>query len=272
MSYRRFSVVWLIVLGIILVSALLAPLAGQRPGSQPPEAAQFLAPGAAHPLGTDSRGQDVLLRSLWAARNSFAAAALTTGVVLGLAVVFGSLSGMAGGVVDWALMRGVDVFLAFPGLLLALALVAVLDTGVWQAAVAVGIALTPTYTRLIRAAVLAVRSQTYVQAAHTLGGSTVWIIWRHVLPNVAGEIGVFATVIYAWSLLNLSALEFLGVSGSPSTPTLGRMLSEGRAYLRVAPWIALVPGVVLTLSILAVISLSDAWRRQLPGGEQSDRA
>lgn len=268
MTHDRFSPFWLVVLGLILLPALLAPLAGQRPGSQPPEAAQFIAPQAAHPLGTDSRGQDVLLRTLWATRNSFAAAALATGVTLGLAVAFGSLSGIAGGVVDWVLMRGADVFLAFPGLLLALALVAFLDTGVWQAAVAVGIALAPTYTRLIRAAVLAVRNRTYVEAARTLGGATGWIIWRHVLPNVAGEIGVFATVIYAWSLLNLSALEFLGVSGSPSTPTLGRMLSEGRAYLRVAPWVALVPGVVLTVSILAVTGLSDAWRRQLPGGEQ----
>jgi peptide/nickel transport system permease protein len=268
MRGRRFSAAWLAVLGIVLASAALAPLAGPRPGSQPSQAAQFLGPGAGHPLGTDSRGEDVLLRTLWAARNSFASAVLATGVALGLAVAFGSLSGMAGGAVDWTLMRGVDVFLAFPGLLLALALVAILDTGAWQAAVAVGIALAPTYTRLVRAAVLAVRSRTYVQAARTLGGSTGWIIRRHVLPNVAGEIGVFATVIYAWSLLNLSALEFLGVSGSPSTPTLGRMLSEGRAYLRVAPWIALVPGIVLTLSILAVTGLSDAWRRHLPGGRE----
>jgi peptide/nickel transport system permease protein len=150
--------------------------------------------------------------------------------------------------------------------LLALALVAILESGPVQAAVAVGIALAPVYSRLVRASILAVRTRAFIEAARTLGGGPLWVFRRHILPNIAGELIAYVTVIYAWSLLNMAALDFLGVSGGPSTPTWGRMLSEGRTYLRVAPWIALAPGVMLTLSVLAVLGLSEAWRRSLPGG------
>ncbi|HOA23835.1 MAG TPA: ABC transporter permease [Aggregatilineales bacterium] len=260
--------VWLAVFALIVLAALLAPvLAPGGPTGGPIEAA-FLAPGNGHPLGTDHLGRDVFSRTVWGARNSLGAALLAGSIALTGALVVGSAASMAGGWVDRVLMRGADVLLAFPSLLLALVIVAILDIGLWQSAVAVGLALVPIYARLVRASILAVRERPFIDAARTLGGGPFWIWRRHILPNIAGELAAFASVILAWSLLNLAALDFLGVSGGPSVPTWGRILGEGRPYLRDAPWIALPPGLLLTLAVLAVMGVSDAWRRNLPGGER----
>lgn len=261
---------WLAVLILIASAGLLAPvLAPGGPLGDPIDRA-LLAPSAEHLLGTDHVGRDVFARTVWGIRNSLASALLAGGVALLLAVVTGSLAGMIGRWIDWLLMRTADVLLAFPALLLALTVVAILESGLWQAALAVGLALAPIYSRLVRASVLSVRTLPYVEAARTLGGGWLWIMRRHILPNIAGELAAFASVIYAWSLLNLAALDFLGVGSGPTVPTLGRVLGEGRAYLHDAPWISLAPGILLTLSVLSVMALSDAWRRRLPGGR--DRA
>lgn len=260
--------VWASLLALLALVAVLAPLiAPSGPGGAPLDDG-LLRPGNSHLLGTDHLGRDLFSRVVWGTRNTLAAALLAGGIALSLSVIIGGVAGALGGWPDSVLMRGADVLLAFPGLLLALVIVAILETGLWQAALAVGVALVPIYSRLVRAAVLAVRSRPFVEAARTLGGGPLWILRWHILPNIAGELLAYASIIYAWSLLNLAALDFLGVSGSPSIPTLGRILGEGRAYLRVAPWITLAPGVLLTLSVLAVVGLSDAWRRSLPGGAE----
>jgi peptide/nickel transport system permease protein len=186
-------------------------------------------------------------------------------IALLLGLITGGLAGVFGGQIDWMLMRIVDIALALPGLLLALALVAVLDTGPVQIAIAVGVALMPVYSRLIRAAILSVRNNLFIEATYALGGGRWRIIWRHLLPNVLGEAITFATLIYAWSLLNIATLDYLGLGGSLSLVTWGRMLSEGQTYLRVAPWIALSPGGMLTLTVIAMTGVSDVWRQSLPG-------
>lgn len=260
--------VWLAVLALLALAALLAPLLAPGGPSGAPVGEAFVTPGDGHPLGTDHLGRDVFSRTVWGARNTLGAALLAGSIALAGSVLVGSVASMIGGWVDRVLMRGADVLLAFPSLLLALVIIAILDIGLWQAAVAVGLALVPVYARLIRAAILAVRTRPFVDVARTLGGDTLWVLRRHILPNIAGEIAAFASVMLAWSLLNLAALDFLGVSGGPSVPTWGRILGEGRPYLREAPWIALPPGMLLTLAVLAVMGLSDAWRRSLPGGER----
>ena len=264
----RFWFGWLAILGVVVGLAISAPLIAPYAPNAAQPLHQFMPPSAAHWLGTDQLGQDVLSRTIWGARNTLAAALLSTFIAFALALFIGGVAGMLGGGVDWALMRVVDVLLAFPGLLMALALVAILKSGLWQAAVAVGISLAPAYSRLVRAAVLAARTRPFVEVARTLGGGPLWILRRHVLPNISTELIAYATVAFAWSMLNMAALDFLGVSGSPSVPTWGRLLGEGRTYLRVAPWIALAPGVMLTLSVLSVMGVSDAWRR-LPGSPPS---
>jgi peptide/nickel transport system permease protein len=265
MKTNRFWQVWTAVLLLLIGAVLLTPFLPVPDPQRTEPASQFHTPDHRHWLGTDQFGRDVLSRTLWGACYSLTSAALSTAIAMSLGLVVGGLAAGLGGRVDWVLMRGVDVLLAFPGLLLAMALIAVFDTGLWQVALAAGISLAPVFSRLARAAVLAVRAQLFIEAARVLGAGPWRIIWRHLLPNAAGQIITFATVIYAWSLLDIAALDFLGLTGSPSTPTWGRMLNEGRAYLRVAPWIVLGPGVMLTLSVLAVTGLSDAWRNVLPG-------
>jgi peptide/nickel transport system permease protein len=250
-----------IILGAVVGFALFVPLAVTHQSAETRPEAQFVAPGRVHPMGTDHLGRDVLARVAVGAQHTLFHAALASCAALLIGLCIGGISGGLGGVLDWLLMRGVDILLAFPGLLLALSLVAMLGQAEWQAAVAVGVALSPILSRMVRAAVLSVRSHTYIDAAVVAGGSRLWIVWHHFLPVVAAQVATYMTVIMAWALLNMAALDFLGVSGSPSIPTWGRMLAEGRSYLRVAPWIALWPGTFLTLTVVAVTGLSGAWRQ-----------
>jgi len=191
---------------------------------------QLLPPGLAHPLGTD---------------------------------LLGMLDGYAGGWPDRLLMRIVDVLLAFPSLLLTLTIMAVLGTGLLSAAVAVGLAGAARFARLMRAAVLAVRSQPYIQAARVVGCRPGRILWRHVLPNASGTLIVLSSLELGYALLNISALGFLGLGAQPPAPEWGTMLAEGRGLLRDAPWAADAPGLAITLSVLAVNLLGDAWREAL---------
>jgi ABC-type dipeptide/oligopeptide/nickel transport system permease subunit len=249
------------LLATMVLSSALAPwLAPYDPlATDPPN--QFAVPGGEHLLGTDFLGRDVLSRALWGGRASLAGAALATTLSVGLGLCIGGAAGMLSDAVDWVLMRAVDVSLAFPGLLLAIALVAMLGVGRWQVALAVGLSLAPAYSRLSRAAVLTVREHFYIEAARALGASRWWMFIHHVLPNIAGQMVTFGVVHYAWALLNIAALDFLGLSGSPSSPTWGTMLAEGREYLRVAPWVAVTPGAMLTLTVVSMIALGDAWQR-----------
>ncbi len=262
MKSRYALLVWGVLLSLVVLAAACAPLLAGNPLRTNPSD-QFATPGARYWLGADQFGRDVLGRALWGARTSLSMAALAAAVALGLGIAGGALAGTFGGTPDWAIMRLVDILLAFPGLLMALWLIALLDTGQWQAALAVGLALAPLCSRMVRAAILTERVRPYVEAARVAGAGWWRIAWWHILPNIGGQLLAFASVIYAWSLLNMAALDFLGVTGSPSWPTWGRMLAEGRAYLREAPWIALVPGSLLTLSVLAVTGVGDAWRHAL---------
>jgi peptide/nickel transport system permease protein len=222
---------------------------------------QFATPGLDHLLGTDQAGRDVFARAVYAAQTSLLAALFAAAVAMLLGIGVGGVAGAATRWFDWLLMRGTDVLLAFPGLLLALTITALLDAGIWQAAVAVGIALSPVAARLVRAAVLEVTTRQYVEAARSFGAGPVWIARVHLLPAISSQLIAFATVILAYSLLNLAGLDFLGVTGDPTLPTWGHMLADGRAYLGLAPWIALTPGLMLTLTVMAAIGLGDSLTR-----------
>ena len=177
---------------------------------------QFAPPGALHWLGADRFGRDVFSRALWGGRASLLGATLATSVAVGAGLVVGGLAGLGGSWLDWFLMRVVDVMLSFPGLLLAIALVAVLGVGETQAALAVGISLVPSFARVVRVTVIGVLQQDYVAAARAIGATRLRIFVRHVLPNIAGQAISFAVVVFGWALLNLATLDFLGLSGSPS--------------------------------------------------------
>jgi ABC-type dipeptide/oligopeptide/nickel transport system permease subunit len=187
--------------------------------------------------------------------------ALTMAIGLGLPT--GLLAGFFGGRVESVTMRVVDALLAFPGLLLAMAVTAVLGTGVGPVAVAVGLAAAPAYARVARSAALDIRSQPYVEAARALGSSPLRILVRHILPNSAAPLIAFAATQLGWVLLNAAALNFLGLGAPPGTPEWGGMLNAGRGYLRDAPWVSGFPGLALTLTVLAANVLGDSLQQVL---------
>ncbi len=261
MKTRRRQYLWAVVLFAVLIAALAAPvLAPYQPLEGDPYR-QFLSWRPDHWLGTDHLGRDVFSRVLWGARNSLFSALLATGLASLIGIMIGGIAGGVGGLLDRVLMRGVDVLLAFPALLLALALVVIFGSGQWQAALAVGSALSLPLSRMVRASVLAVRSEPYLESARAVGAGPIWIIARHIFPNIVDHVLSHLTVIFAWSLLNMAVLDFLGVTGSISTATWGRMIAEGRPFLRDAPSIALAPGFFLTLTVIVVTGIGDNWKK-----------
>ncbi len=223
----------------------------------------LLPPGPGGPLGTDLLGREVLTRLLWGGRWTLGMGLLALAVAVGLGLPAGMVAGTFGGWSEAVLMRLVDALLAFPSLLLAMAVVALLGPGVGSVAVAVGLAAAPAYARVARSAALEVRAQPYVDAARALGGSEWRVLVRHVLPNAAPPLVAFAATQLGWVLLNGAALNFLGLGAPPGTPEWGAMLVEGRGYLRDAPWVSAFPGLVLTLTVLAANLVGDGLQEAL---------
>ncbi len=252
---RLFALVFLTLLCLI---TLLAPqLAPYDPAGVNPRQS-LAAPSAAHLLGTDLLGRDVYSRLLWGARRTLGMALLAIGVTSTLGASVGLLAGTGGEWLENALLRGVDILLALPQLLVALVAVAALGPGPASVGVAVGVAGVASFARLTRSVVAQVRGQVYVQAAEALGMSAFQIITRHIVRNIAPALATFTTIHLAWALLNTATLSFLGFSGAPGVPDWGVMLNEGRAYLVTAPWVSTAPGVMLTLTVLAVNVLGEA--------------
>ncbi len=251
-----------VLLGIALL-ALLArwiapydPLAIDLPN-------QLQPPSPAHWLGTDLLGRDILSRLVYGGRATLVTALAAVALSVALGVSLGLVSGFYGGWVDACIMRFVDMLLAFPRILLALTVVALLGVGLGNVMVAVGIAGISGYARVVRGVVLSAREQVYVEAARLVGCRNGRILFRHVLPNVLAPVIVLATVDVAHALLSASSLSFLGLGAQPPTPEWGLMLNEGRAYLRVAPWVTAAPGLTIMLTVLSVNVLGDGLRDAL---------
>lgn len=225
----------------------------------------FYPPGAGAPLGADILGRDVLTRVLWGGRWTLGIGVIGLTVSVGLGLPLGLASGILGGPVDVLLMRLVDALLAFPALLMAMAFLALLGRSAVSVALAVGLSAAPAYARIARSAVLEVRVRPYVDAARALGGSEWHILFRHILPNAIAPLIAFAATQMGWVLLNSAALNFLGLGVRPGVPEWGAMLSEGRAYLRNAPWVSAFPGLALTLTVLATNLVGDGLQEALRG-------
>jgi peptide/nickel transport system permease protein len=223
----------------------------------------LLPPGPGWLLGTDMLGRDVLARLLWGGRWTLGMGLVALAVAVGLGLPTGMLAGALGGWIDVVLMRVVDALLAFPSLLLAMAIVALLGRGMGSVAVAVGLAAAPAFGRVTRSVALEVRAQPYVEAARAVGCNEWRIMMRHVLPNGAAPLVAFAATQLGWVLLNEAALNFLGLGVQPGTPEWGAMLAEGRSYLRDGPWASAFPGLALTLTVLAANLLGDGLQEAL---------
>lgn len=250
----------LLLLAIVL-GALLAPYLNLPDPLEGNLLKRLQPPGTpGHPLGTDEFGRDMLSRLLWGGRMSlmvgFGAVALsmTVGVTLGL------LSGYIGGTFDLALMRLVDIIMAFPYILLALAIVAILGPGLGNAMLAIAIAGIPYYLRIARGSALTLKNQEFVQAAQALGAPGVWILFRHVLPNSLSPLIVAATLDVGWMIMAAAGMSFLGLGAQPPTAEWGVMLSNGRQYLRNAAWVSVLPGLMIFFVVLALNIVGDRLR------------
>jgi peptide/nickel transport system permease protein len=252
-----------IVLILALVAAVVAPLISPYDPLKQDLSNILLPPSAAHLLGTDNLGRDVLTRVIWGTRVS-----LTAGFVsVTLAVVFGSLlgvaAGFAGGLTDGIVMRLVDAVLSFPALVLALALGAVMGAGLTGVVIALSVVYTPTFARLMRGQVLTVRTREYVEAARVIGSPGWRIVKQHILPNVATPIVVQASLSIAFAILAEASLSFLGLGVQPPAASWGGMINQGRGYLQQAPWIVFGPGAALFVTVLGLNFVGDAIRDAL---------
>lgn len=262
----------LLVLAGIGAAAALAPwISPYDPGAQAWQRA-LQPPSASHWLGTDEFGRDVLVRIVFGGRISLAVGFLAVGIAAGVGVPVGLVSGYAGGRVDVVVMRIMDVLLAFPAILLALAIVGALGPGVRNAIVAVGIVAIPAFARVVRGATLVVRIQDYVEAARAMGAGAGRIVARHVFPNAMAPVIVQATLGVGTAILSSAGLSFLGLGAQPPTPDWGGMLASGREFMLQAWWIATFPGMAIMATVLGFNLVGDALRDLLdprlrvPGG------
>lgn len=248
-----------VLVACVLVVAVLAPvLAPHDPVAQ--IAKPLLRPEAAHPLGTDEFGRDELSRLIWGARISLYVGGLAVLIALGLGATSGVVAGYFGGWVDDVTMRTMDVLLSLPALVLAISITAVLGPSLTNVMVAIGIVYAPTFARVSRGPTLAVARVPYIEAARALGASNGRIIGRHVLPNIAAPILVQTTVSLSTAILTEAALSFLGLGTQPPTASWGLMLSAARQYMLIDPWIAVLPGCAIAVTVLGFNLLGDGLR------------
>jgi peptide/nickel transport system permease protein len=217
-------------------------------------------PSDLHWLGTDEFGRDVLSRLMAGAETSLTVAAVTVLVAMLLGVLIGLLAGFFRGWTDRALMALNDALLAFPGILLALGLLAVIGPSKWGIVLALGLAYAPAVARVVRGSVLSLREREFVEASRALGNSEAYTLWRHVLPNCVSPLTVLATSMFGWVILSESALSFLGLGVPPPAPSWGNMLATARPYLESATWLSIAPGVMIALCLLGTNLLGDALR------------
>ncbi len=252
----------ILLLGFLLL-AIAAPLAAPHDPFAQNLYERLQPPSLTHPFGTDDFGRDVLSRVIHGARISLRVGFSAVLIALIAGVPIGLVSGYWGGALDQALMRAMDLMLAFPSILLAIAIVAILGPGLENAMLAVGIVAVPQYARLVRASALAVRGQDYVQAVRALGARDFQILFFSVLPNCLTPLIVQSTLGLATAILDAAGLSFLGLGAQPPTPEWGAMLTGGRELVLRAPWVLTFPGLAIFLSVLAFNLLGDGLRDAL---------
>lgn len=248
-----------VVLGIALL-AVFAPLVAPHPPTEIFPGAALQAPSWRFPLGTDELGRDVLSRLIYGARVSMRVAVISVGIGLVVGTLLGLVVGFLGGIADNMVMRLMDVMFAFPEILLAIAIVAILGPGLDNTMIAIGISVIPIYARTARAAALSLKGEEFIEAARALGVGELRIVFRHVLPNALSPIIVLCTVNVGTAILTTAGLSYVGLGAQPPTPEWGSMLASAQPYLSSAPWVSVFPGLVIFAVVMAFNLLGDAIR------------
>jgi peptide/nickel transport system permease protein len=247
---------FIIFIGFI-ITAILAPYIAPFDPYQMYLDQALQPPTWSHLFGTDDLGRDVLSRVLWGTRISTRVGVTVVGISLIIGTILGALAGYAGGLVDEAIMRLTDLFLAFPTMILALALAAALGPGLDNAMIAMSITWWPWYARLVRGQVLSLRESGFVEAARGVGAGGLRILFRHILPNSFGPVIVNASMDFGWTILTAAALGFLGIGAQPPQPEWGLMINIGRTYFMDKPWMAMFPGLAIFVVVLATNLIGD---------------
>jgi peptide/nickel transport system permease protein len=260
---HRLGMFGAVILLITVVLAVFGPiLAAYKPDTMD-FTARFAPPSLVHLFGTDDFGRDTFTRIVYGAHIS-----LQVGVIaVGLAATVGSLLGMVAGysnrLIDEIIMRSMDVLYAFPAILLAIAIMAILGKGVGNAMIAIGIVYIPIFARIARGAVLSIRNEEFILAARAIGSGDMRILFRHILPNILSPIIVETSLSLAFAILAEAALSFFGLGTQPPDPSWGRMLSEGRSFFRQSVWMGIFPGLAIMLTVMSFNFLGDGLRDAL---------
>ena len=262
MSKDRKAQFGLVILVFFLLCALLAPLvAPYDPNEMTID--MMGRPSAAHWLGTDDLGRDLLSRILWGTQISLFVGVATVGIALFFGVILGVLAGYYGGWIDMIIMRYIDLQWAFPNFIIAVYLVAVFGAGLLNVIIAISLAFLDDFARIARSMVLTLKQEQFVDAARTNGFSDMRIMFRHILPNAMAPLIVQATVSVSYAILGEASLSFLGLGVGPNTPTWGLILADGRSFISQAWWLGVYPGLAIMLVVLSINFLGDALRDAL---------
>jgi peptide/nickel transport system permease protein len=258
---KPLGAVGLFLVSVQLLAAVLAPLIAPYDPYEQYYDQVIEPPSLQHPFGTDNFGRDLLSRVIWGAQISIKVGLLAVGIGIVVGAALGLASGYLGGTLDLVLQRVMDAWMAFPSIILALAVLAALGAGETNVMIAIGLSLVPFANRVVRGSVLAEKTNVYVEAARSIGCSQLRIMARHILPNVMAPIIVIATMTIGQAILAEAALSFLGVGVQPPNPAWGSMLSgHSRTYMLAAPWMAIFPGLAIFLAVMGWNLVGDALR------------
>ncbi|MFD1173741.1 nickel transporter permease [Oceanobacillus picturae] len=259
----KTALIGVIIIVLLVLTAILAPVIATHSPTAQDIVNRYQAPSSDHLLGTDELGRDIFSRIVYGTRISIQIGVIAVGISLAIGVLLGGIAGYYGRWIDQIVMRFIDIMMAFPSILMAIALVAVLGPSLQNAMIAVGIVGIPQFARIVRSAVLSIKENEYIEAAKSIGAKHGRILIQHVLPNCVAPIIVQATLGVGTAILDAAGLSFLGLGAQPPTPEWGAMLSDGRAAIQNAPWVVAFPGLAIFFVVLGFNLFGDGLRDAL---------
>ena len=258
--YPSFCIFAVLAVLIILMAILAPQLSGGVSPTKGSLAEAIQAPSADHPFGTDKMGRDIFVRVLYGARTSLSSTFILVAVIFVIGTILGILAGYFGGAVDAVIMRIADMMIAFPGLVLAIAVAGILVASMRNAIIAIAVVSWPKYARLARSLVMKIRHTDFVAAATVTGSKTTYMLWKYMLPNTITTLVITAATDIGGMMMELAALSFLGFGAQPPTPEWGQMLNEGRNFMQSAPWMMIYPGLAIFITVVIFNMLGDNLR------------
>ena len=268
LSNKVFVIFGILAIAIIMVAILAPQICGDVDPTKGNLADSILEPSAEHPFGTDKMGRDIFARVIYGARSSLSSTLTLVAVILVVGTFLGILAGYFGGWVDAVIMRIADMMIAFPGLVLAIAVAGILGPSMRNAVIAISLVSWPKYARLARSLVMKIRHTDFVAAAIVTGSKTPYMLWKYMLPNTVTTLVITAATDIGSMMMELAALSFLGFGAKPPTPEWGQMLNEGRSLIQTAPWMMIYPGLAIFVTVVVFNMLGDSLRDILDPREE----